>query len=84
MDELLVYDGHFWININGIVSRERREELKKDIDNTDSLLLVKDELWARIEQPHPTKKQKTLYKAPWRPEDIAPSRSLKKMPGIRE
>ena len=45
---------------------------------------MKDELWTRIEKPHPTKKQKIAYKAPWWPEDINAVGSLKKVPKIKE
>jgi len=84
MKELVVYDGHFWVNIDGILSEKRRQELGRDAENTDRLLAVNGELWARIESPHPTKKQKMLHKAGWRPEDIETSSSLKKIPGIKE
>lgn len=82
--ELVVYDGHFWININNTLSQERKKELKEDLENTDNLLLVKDELWARVENPHPTRRQKTLCKADWRPEDIESPSLLKKVPKIKE
>jgi hypothetical protein len=72
------------MNIEDELSPERKSALKNDVGNTDSLLLVKGELWARIESPHPTKRQKAFYKADWRPEDVEAAGSLKKMPGIKE
>ena len=84
MSELIVHEGHFWIRIEDMLCQERKEELKKDLENTDRLLRVKGELWTRIENPHPTKRQKILHKAKWRPEDLEVSRSLKKAPKIKD
>jgi len=68
MKDLVVYEGHFWMNIDDAVSKERKKELTKDLENTSKLMLVKDELWARIELPHTTKRQKKIYKADWKEE----------------
>ncbi|MBM3308690.1 MAG: hypothetical protein FJY77_00385 [Candidatus Altiarchaeales archaeon] len=84
MKELIVYDGHFWVNLSEMLAPERKNALKQDVENTEGLILVEGELWARLETPHPTKKQKAFYKAPWRQEDIESAGSLKKMPEIRE
>ncbi|MFH1125761.1 MAG: hypothetical protein V1703_01430 [Candidatus Altiarchaeota archaeon] len=70
MNDLVVYDGHFWVNIDGILSQKRKTEIKADLEKTDRLMMVDGILWARIETPHPTKRQKTLYKAPWKVGDI--------------
>jgi len=82
--ELVVYDGHFWVNLSDVLSPDRKKALKEDVENTEGLILVEDELWARVDSPHPTKKQKAFLKADWRPEDIEAAGSLKKIPKIKD
>jgi len=68
MEEVVVHDGHFWVNVNKEFPQERRRELIKDIDSPEkpeNLALVGNELWARIERPHPTRRQKALFAADW-------------------
>lgn len=81
--DLVVYDGHFWVRIESILGEKRKEELKSEVDSSDRLLLVKDEIWTRIEKPHPTKRQKLLFKADWKPEDLG-TPGTPKMPKIKE
>jgi hypothetical protein len=83
MKDLVVYDGHFWVNMDGILSKKRSEEIRDDARNTDRLLLVKDQLWARLEKPHPTRKQSQICRATWRPEDVEIP-NLLKVPKAKE
>ena len=80
MEAVVVHDGHFWVNVNKEFTLERRRELVKDLDNAEkpeNLALVDDKLWARIETPHPTRRQKALFTADWRPEQLLRPKKLK-------
>lgn len=62
VEGLTVSEGHFWIDINDVLTPQRRDELKADARKTETLMLVKDRLLARIERPHPTRRQMALLK----------------------
>jgi hypothetical protein len=64
VEGLAVDNGHFWIRVDGALTPERKSQLKGGAGKTDTLKVVDgDQLWARIERPHPTRRQRDLLNA---------------------
>lgn len=62
VEGLAVKDGHFLVRIDPILSQYRNVELRDEASGNDTLRVVGDQLWARIERPHPTRRQMDLMK----------------------
>ena len=82
-DEVVVYDGRFWVNVEGILTKERRREVMKELENSDGLLLVDNCIWVRIDSPLPTKRQGRLLNSPWKNEDIEAQRKARQIPRLK-
>ncbi|MDD5112069.1 MAG: hypothetical protein PHG85_05955 [Candidatus Altiarchaeota archaeon] len=82
-NEVVVHDGHFWVNAEGILTKERRSEVVKDLVNSEALLLVDNCIWARIDRPLPTRRQSQLLSAQWKASDVETQKKDKQIPRLR-